>query len=413
MSTLFLRLLSTARRDDEGFHLTGEWLIVEDDGSERATGVTDFRGLSDLIDPAADWLQNPNNIVTIVPGEHVLGVSCEVPGRSTGQIRRALPYVVEEFVAADIEAMHLAHGPIRRGERIRVNLINRVHVEDWLACLAELGITPGLMISEAELLPADATAVSVLFEADSVLIKTDSQAASVDRENLVLALSSVEATRLVLINGELNDLERSQLDADLEIEEVGASGQSNLSYLATRWQTSPDVINLLQGSFEVAQPRGSTFLRWRAVAAVLALWVVVGWITMVAEGFWASSRADDLQAQSEALYRDIFPAEQRIVNVRRQMRQKLGQRTSAGSHGFTSYLASLAQGVDRSVSILSLTYTQTRDELAADLLLRNYDELERLKQRLAQLGVNVEITSAEQQDSGVRARVRLRGSQDV
>ena len=302
MPTLFLRLLSPARRDDEGFHLAGEWLIVEDDGSERATGVTDFRGLSDLIDPAADWLQNPNNIVTIVPGEHVLGVSCEVPGRSTGQIRRALPYVVEEFVAADIEAMHLAHGPIRRGERIRVNLINRVHVEDWLACLAELGIAPGHMISEAELLPADATAVSVLFEADSVLIKTDSQAASVDRENLVLALSSVEARRLVLINGELNDLERSQLDADLEIEEVGASGQSNLSYLATRWRTSADVINLLQGLFEVAQPRGSTFLRWRAVAAVLALWVIVGWITMVAEGFWASSRADDLQAQSEALY---------------------------------------------------------------------------------------------------------------
>ena len=413
MPTLFLRLLSPARRDDEGFHLDGEWLIVEDDGSERATGVTDFRGLSDLIDPAADWLQNPNNIVTIVPGEHVLGVSCEVPGRSTGQIRRALPYVVEEFVAADIEAMHLAHGQIRRGERIRVNLINRVHVEDWLACLAELAITPGHMISETELLPADETAVSVLFEADSVLIKTDSQAASVDRENLVLALSSVEATRLVLINGELNDLERGQLDADLEIEEVGASGQSNLSYLATRWRTSPDVINLLQGSFEVAQPRGSTFLRWRAVAAVLALWVIVGWITMVAEGFWASSQADDLQAQSEALYRDIFPAEQRIVNVRRQMRQKLGQRTSAGSHGFTRYLASLAQGVDRSVSILSLTYTQTRDELAADLLLRNYDELERLKQRLAQLGVNVEITSAEQQDSGVRARVRLQGSKDV
>ena len=65
------------------------------------------------------------------------------------------------------------------------------------------------------------------------------------------------------------------------------------------------------------------------------------------------------------------------------------------------------------MSILSLTYTQTRDELAADLLLRNYDDLERFKQRLAQLGVNLEITSAEQQDSGVRARVRLQGAQGV
>ncbi len=413
MPTLYLRMLSPARHDEEGFHLGGEWLILEDDGSQRATGVTDFRGLSDLIDPAADWLQNPNNIVAIVPGEHVLGVSCEVPGRSTGQIRRALPYVVEEFVAADIEAMHLAHGVIRRGETIRVNLINRLHIEDWLACLAELAVTPGHMISEAELLPADADAVSVLFEDDSVLIKTDSQAASVDRENLVLALASVDTTRLILINGKLNDLERSQLDADLEIEEVGSAEQSNLAYLAARWRTSPDVINLLQGPYTVAQSRSSTFLRWRSVAALAALWAIVGWLSMVAEGFWASSRADDLQTQSETLYRDIFPAEQRIVNVRRQMRQKLGQSSGTGGNGFTSYLGSLAQGVDRSVSILSLTYTQTRDELAADLLLRNYDELERLKQRLAQLGVNVEITSAEQQDSGVRARVRLQGGQDV
>jgi hypothetical protein len=31
-----------------------------------------------------------------------------------------------------------------------------------------------------------------------------------------------------------------------------------------------------------------------------------------------------------------------------------------------------------------------------------------MKQRLAQLGINVEITSAEQQDSGVRARIRLK-----
>lgn len=413
MPTLYLRLLAPARRDDEGFHLSVEWLIGEDDGAERATGVTDFRGLSDLIDPAADWLQNPNNIVVIVPAEHVLGVSCEVPGRSTGQIRRALPFVVEEFVAADIEGMHLAHGPIRRGESIRVNLINRLHVEDWLACLAELEVTPGHMICEAELLPADAAAVSILFDGDCVLIKTDSQAAAVDRENLVLALGSVDATRLVLINGKLNDLERGQLDADLEIEEVGAADQSNLSYLAARWRTSPDVINLLQGPYTVTQRNGSTFLRWRSVAALAALWAIVGWITMLTEGFWASSRADDLQAQSETLYRDIFPAEQRIVNVRRQMQQKLGQRSSAGGNGFTSYLGSLAQGIDRSVSILSLTYTQTRDELAADLLLRNYDDLERFKQRLAQLGVNLEITSAEQQDSGVRARVRLQGAQGV
>ena len=89
------------------------------------------------------------------------------------------------------------------------------------------------------------------------------------------------------------------------------------------------------------------------------------------------------------------------------MRQKLGQSSAGTSAGFTTYLGHLAQGLDRTVSVWSLTYSQNRDELAADLQLANYDALEQFKQRLNRVGIGVEITSAEQQDNGVRARVRL------
>jgi type II secretory pathway component PulL len=101
----------------------------------------------------------------------------------------------------------------------------------------------------------------------------------------------------------------------------------------------------------------------------------------------------------------------RINNAQRQMRQRLGgSALEGGGLSFPDFLGYLAQGADRNASILSLNYTEARGELAADLLLRSYDELERMKQRLAQLGVEVEITSAEQQDTAVRARIRLRGA---
>ena len=47
MSRLFLRVLSEANLlpDDEGYDLTVEWLIKEDDGSVRGSGTTDYRGL--------------------------------------------------------------------------------------------------------------------------------------------------------------------------------------------------------------------------------------------------------------------------------------------------------------------------------------------------------------------------------
>ena len=117
-----------------------------------------------------------------------------------------------------------------------------------------------------------------------------------------------------------------------------------------------------------------------------------------------------LQAQSEELYRDIFPGERRITNVRRQMSAKLGGRSAGpGARGFTDYVGELAAVLDNNVVVSSLNYTDARGELAVDLLLRGYPELDRLKDALDGQGVAVTITSAEQQETGVRARVRLGG----
>ena len=408
MPTLFIRLRSPASRTEDGYRLRCEWLIEESDGAIRASGITDYRGLSDLIDPSADWLQHPDNLVVIVPTEHVLAVVCEVPGRSAGQIRRALPFVVEEFVATDIDGMHLAHDSIRRGQPTRVQLIDRAFIEDWLSCFKELGLHPGYLLADAELLPVDAATASVLLEDDTALIRTESQVASVDRDNLLLAVNSLDVETLAFVYGTPTALEAGQSECAVQMPEVEAP--SALAYFAQAWRAPAERLNLLQGAYAPVRPASAAFERWRAVATLAAVWIVVGFIAMVAQGLWSSNRADALEARSETLYRELFPGEQRIVNVRRQMQQKLGQSTGTGL-GFAEYLGWLAQGVDKTTGILSLTYTDARDELASDLLLGNFDELERLKQKLAQLGVKVEITSAEQQDAAVRARIRLIGGQ--
>jgi type II secretion system protein L len=132
---------------------------------------------------------------------------------------------------------------------------------------------------------------------------------------------------------------------------------------------------------------------------------------MIAEGFWASAQANRLETAAREMYRDIFPSERKVNNVRRQMQAKLGGRVSGVSgSGFTDYLADLAAVLDQNVVITSLNYTDARGELAADLLLRSYEELDRLKASLEARNVAVAITSAEQQDSGVRARIRLGGT---
>jgi len=58
--------------------------------------------------------------------------------------------------------------------------------------------------------------------------------------------------------------------------------------------------------------------------------------------------------------------------------------------------------------VRSFNFQGSRDELSTELILSGFDALDNLKEELAGEGMNVEISSAEQQSDGVHARLRLR-----
>jgi len=410
MPKLFIRLLSPAVATDEGYSVASAWMIQEDDGRTRARGETDFRGLSDLIDPDSDWIRTPGNIVVTVPAENVLSLSVEVPARSIGQARRALPFVVEEFVTTDIDTMHLASGELRRGAPARVNLLDRALLEDWLACLAALKIRPGYLFSDAELLPVAERQASLLLDGDRVLVRTPDQAAAVDRENLALAVSALTVDRVLVVFGTLTDIELGQLAQELEVESVETPGAHTvLEYVAAHWRTA-EAVNLLQGEYRARQPSNPMWQRWRSVAALAAVWIGVALVAMTAEALYAGYQADRLEAESEQLYRDIFPGERRVTNPRRQLQAKLGERVDTGGAGLLELLGPLASNLGSGTRISSFSYDEDRGQLSVDLLTNGYDTLDRVKEGLAGAGVPLKIITAEQQESGVRARVRLGGA---
>ncbi|MCY4563345.1 MAG: type II secretion system protein GspL, partial [Gammaproteobacteria bacterium] len=167
MPTLFIRALSIPHPRDEGFEFSCEWLVVDPDGRHHSHGSGDFTcapdaepdftplwrrsgssdGTANGTESGEEWALNPANVVLLAPGQHVLSVTCEVPGRNAGQIRRALPYVVEEFIAGNIEGSHIASGPVRRGQPIRCCIIDDGLLRDWLACPGAPGIPPCYLAS--------------------------------------------------------------------------------------------------------------------------------------------------------------------------------------------------------------------------------------------------------------------------
>jgi general secretion pathway protein L len=183
--------------------------------------------------------------------------------------------------------------------------------------------------------------------------------------------------------------------------------ETALEYVSANWRGA-DAINLLQGEFRPAHAVNPLWERWRPAAAVAGIWLGVALMAMTTQALYAGYKADDLKAQSERLYRDIFPEERRVGNVRRQLQAKLGERTDDGSIGLLGLIGALSNSTDPSTQVQSFSYNGERSEMAVDLVTGGFDALDQIKERLAGQGVNVEITSAEQTDQGVRARVRLR-----
>ena len=333
MPKLFLRVLSDAEplADGEGYDIRAQWLLAENDGRVRGHGITDQRGLADVADPHVDWLQDPANTVVFIPSHFVLRVACEVPGRSIAQIRRALPFAVEEFVATDIESMHIAHGTIKAGEPVQCNLVSREQIENWLTCFKDIGISAGAFITDAELLSRDPNTASLLFEDDTVLIANGDEAAVMDRSNLGFTLGSLQLEQIIAVNGEPSEIELGQLENAVEVDQYPDSEAGVIDYLVHRYNQHPTYINLLQGEFKAVRKSNPNATRWRSVAALAAGWVIIAFVGMAVQGYWAEREADRLEGESFAFYEGLFPRESQPVTpdqLRRRMASKLGQNAS-------------------------------------------------------------------------------------
>ncbi len=423
MPRLFLKVLSEAKPlpAEEGvaledrFEVAVEWLIKEDDGAVRANGLTDYRGLMDLADPNVEWLADPDNTVVVLPSQFVLMIQCDVPGRSAAQIRRALPFAAEEYVASDIELMHIAHGPIKPAQAVLCNIVAHEVMENWLACFNSVGVTPGYFIADSQLLTDDDNTVGVLFDGSVALVASANQAATVDRDNLTLALSSLlnglDHPRLLAINGELTDLERGQLDVECIIEQVQTSEYGTLDYLADRFaELTP--INLLQDRYTPVRPNNPKLKRWNSIAALAAGWAVIAFVGLVVQGFWASSEADRLEQASFDKYKAMFPTESQPVTLqqlRRTLSAKLGVKSDATDAAkFVDLTAHFANAVKPTNQVVSINYADQREEVTVEVMLDSYDDLEVIKSKLAAADVAVDVANAEEEGDKVRSRLRVR-----
>jgi general secretion pathway protein L len=347
------------------------WIVVDDEGTRRTPPA------AGTLDEAAARIEG-RPVIALVPATEALTTVVDLPIRGGARLLAALPYALEEQVAADIETLHFAAGE-RRDSGVRpVAAIARKTLEGWLATLAEAGIHPWKIVPENYGLARIPGTMSVLVDGDTVMFN--------DGEDLEFVLQGASPSDALVAAGRLTD----RRDDDAPPEPAGhlvvycdAADEERLSHdwIALRHELhSVDVnlltdgalprlavtvatgrgVNLLQGRYGPKADYGSWLRPWRRVALLLVTLALIGLAGKAVDYRRLSQEEAVLQERFTQAYQQMRPGNagpiMDPVGAVNSIKRSLGAATSTPLFLASLNELSAAMAQNRNAQIEAISY---------------------------------------------------------
>ena len=355
--------------------------------------------------------------VVVVPGDNVLLAEATIPGGSANRAQQAVPFVLEEQVADDIDDLHFALGARSGSDRYPVAVINRETMDQLREQFAGAGLRPAEVVPETLALPKydrqpEGEVWTALYDKGQAIV----------RMNGYKGFATDSGTAELMLNGARKELDEDhaagglvffhtashQVAPALPGMEVEARHcESRLSLYAAGLCNSP-TINLLQGDYSLKQQFDKAWQPWRwtfgLLAVLAALFAGSGIIDYVRLG----KEEARLDAEIENVFTRTFPGVP-IRNPKAQMVSRIRAMGSGESTGsFIEELGRISDAISSlpNTKLNSIVFNKGRFDL--DLSTDSYPSLDKLQTQLEKPGASkMSVLSANRKDGAVRARVRL------
>jgi len=341
-------------------------------------------------------------LTALLPACDVVLKEVALPGKPNRQMLQALPYMLEEEQAEDIEQLLvLPAQTIQRDNQYlqQVAVLRRSLLEQWLELLQQAGFAPRRLLPDALLLPLMEQPVAVQLGGQWLLRHGDWQGSCID-DSWWPDYLQLAALPEVLSYSPWPDSCNAQ-------PHQLAPAELPLALLAQRLETVS--FNLLQGVYTPKKASNKHWAQWRLSGSLAAACAVL-YLSMVGAEAWQFSReATAARAEASALYKQQFPQE-RIVNLKRQVERKLAASGAQGQHSLLAMLGGMtpALGGAEPVVLNNLKYDSKKSELKLLATAGSFQRFEALKAQLQQQGYQVDQGALSQIDGKVQGTLTLR-----
>ncbi|MCU8021109.1 MULTISPECIES: type II secretion system protein GspL [unclassified Shewanella] len=362
---LFIRLGRTAEQ-------ACSWLVWSEQEQEIiASGeLANAQGLSTLTERAGN-----RPVDVLVPAAAMTLTSVHLPEKGQRQALKALPFMLEEALADDVDAMHFTVGP-RDGDALSVVAVAHEQMQTWLSCLTEAGLKVKRIVPDCLALPLQECQWAAMNFGNELLLRTGlASGQSLPLPWLPIALEQLRPTQ-----GEVSVASYTEM----QLEGVELKPQSlELPMLVLARGILHAPVNLLSGVYTPKREYSKQLMMWKSAAIVIAIACVLALVNKGLTIHQVNGQVADLKAQSESIYQQVIPGNSRIVNLRSQMESQLRALQGQGSGAEFFAMLDGLQDAFKQVPELkpnSLRFESARNEIRMQVSAKNYAQIEKFKE---------------------------------
>jgi general secretion pathway protein L len=364
------------------------WLVWSEQEQEIiASGeLSDAKSLSSLAERAGN---RPVDI--LVPAASMMLTDILVPEKGQRQALKALPFMLEESIATNIDEMHFVVGP-RQGDQLSIVAIAHEQMQNWLAWLSDAGIKAKRLVPDCLALPLEQCHWAVMECGDELILRTgEGTGVSMPKTWQAIALpalvnSAVKSAAksnpaLIDNNNALSVAVYSNTVALEGVEQRSQPLELPMLVFAKGILNAP--VNLLTGIYKPKREYSKQLLLWKNSAIICVVALVLALVNKGLDIRQLNQATDAMNLQSENIFRSVSPSTQRVVNLRSQMQTQLkSMQGQAGGAAFFDMLTGLQLAFKQVPDLKpnSLRFEANRNEVRMQITAKSYAQIEQFKE---------------------------------